>query len=299
MIREFPVPPSIWPRAQAWLAGSDGAGTGSPSAAPVAQPRGAATVMVLRPGSPKAAGAGDRAGAAEAAPVEVFMLRRTSSMAFAAGMHVFPGGGLDHRDADPSLGWFGPPATELAAVLGADPADARALMAAAVRETFEECGVLLAGRDSSHLVEDVADDDWERQRQALAAGQTSLADVLGGRGLGIRADLIKPWAHWITPPFERRRYDTRFFVAALPSGQQARDLGGEADHAHWLAPAEALRLAADGEAMLMPPTRVCLEELAAAAGLAEVLATPRTLRPVMPALVCLDDGSVLLRAELP
>jgi 8-oxo-dGTP pyrophosphatase MutT (NUDIX family) len=284
MIRDFPVPPSIWPRAQAWLAEHEGNAPDAAGAGPGVPPRPAATVMVLRP---------------VGSWVEVFMLRRTSTMAFAAGMHVFPGGGLDQRDADPSLGWFGPPVPGLAATLGADPGQARALVVAAVRETFEECGVLLAGRDAGHLVQDVLDDGWERDRVALAAGDVSLAEVLGRRGLGIRADLVRPWAHWVTPPFEPRRYDTRFFVAAMPTGQRARDLGGEADHALWVAPAEVLRLQQTGEAMLMPPTQVCLEDLAAATDVSALLDTPRVLRPVMPALVCQDDGSVVLRADLP
>ena len=274
--RDFVVAGPALPRAQAWL---DAAAAGSEPAV-----RAAATVMVLRPGL---------------ASFEVFMLRRNASMAFAAGMHVFPGGGVDDRDADPGLTWFGPPPQALATALGTDPAQARALLAAAVRETFEECGVLLAGHDQDHLVEAVDDEAWEIDRVRLAEGRTGLADVLGRRGLGVRADLLHPWAHWITPAFEQRRYDTRFFVAGLPTGQLARDLGGEADRAHWLAPAEALRMDQRGEAILMPPTRVCLEELAAGADLAAVLATPRALRPVLPRLERRPDGRVVLRADLP
>ena len=275
--RDFVVAGPALPRAQAWLDAAAAAGS-EPAV------RAAATVMVLRPGL---------------ASFEVFMLRRNASMAFAAGMHVFPGGGVDDRDADPGLTWFGPPPQALATALGTDPAQARALLAAAVRETFEECGVLLAGHDQDHLVEAVDDEAWEIDRVRLAEGRTGLADVLGRRGLGVRADLLHPWAHWITPAFEQRRYDTRFFVAGLPTGQLARDLGGEADRAHWLAPAEALRMDQRGEAILMPPTRVCLEELAAGADLAAVLATPRALRPVLPRLERRPDGRVVLRADLP
>jgi hypothetical protein len=190
------------------------------------------------------------------------MLRRNASMAFAAGMHVFPGGGVDERDADPSLTWIGPLPQALATALGTDPAQARALIVVAVRGTFEECGVLLAGRDQDHLVEAVDDEAWEIDRVALAEGRTGLADVLGRRGLGVRADLLRPWAHW-------------------------------------LAPAEALRMDQRGEAMLMPPTRVCLEELAAGADLAAALANPRALRPVLPRLERRADGCVVLRADLP
>ena len=235
MIRDFPLPALFRETALAWL--QDAQAAAAAQGADRRPVRQAATVMVLRP----VAVAEAAAGASGAENLEVFMMRRNPGMAFAAGMHVFPGGGVDERDADPSLGWFGPPPAELAGLLAADEGHARALLAAAVRETFEECGVLLAGAGPDHLVEAVDDEGWERDRVALAAAEISLAEVLARRGLGVRADLLRPWAHWITPEFEKRRFDTRFFVAALPQRQRARDLGGEADQAHWLTPAEALR----------------------------------------------------------
>lgn len=289
MIRDFPLPALFRESAAAWLA----------DAAAVAVQEGrrplrqAATVMVLR----SSAGSADRAGAA--AGLEVFMMRRNPGMAFAAGMHVFPGGGVDDRDADASLGWFGPEPAAFGEVLAADEGHARSLVAAAVRETFEECGVLLAGAGPDHLVEAVDDDGWERDRVALAEGAVSLAEVLGRRGLGVRADLLRPWAHWVTPEFEKRRFDTRFFVAALPDRQRARDLGGEADQAHWVSPQEALRRNDAGEALLLPPTRICLEELAEAGSVPAALDAPRVIRPLMPHPLVLDDGSTVMRVDLP
>jgi 8-oxo-dGTP pyrophosphatase MutT (NUDIX family) len=284
VIRDFPLPALFRDSAAAWLkdpaaAAAQVAGDGDRR--PLRQ---AATVMVLRPA---------------AGNLEVFMMRRNPGMAFAAGMHVFPGGGVDERDADPALGWFGPPPGDLAEVLAADEGHARALLAAAVRETFEECGVLLAGAGPDDLVTAVDDDGWERDRLALADGTVSLAEVLGRRGLGVRADLLRPWAHWVTPEFERRRFDTRFFVAALPQHQRARDLGGEADQAHWVSPQEALRRHDAGEALLLPPTRICLEELAAAGSVPAALGAVRVIRPVMPHPVPLDDGTPVLRVDLP
>jgi hypothetical protein len=105
---------------------------------------------------------------------------------------------------------------------------AAALVRAAVRETFEECGVLLAGPSPDAVAAGTSGPSWEADRQALADGALSLAQLLIRRGLVLRADLLIPWSRWITPEAEQRRYDARFFVAALPAGQQARGGTGEA-----------------------------------------------------------------------
>ncbi len=245
--------------------------------------------MLLRDGPP---GAG----------VEVFVFRRVAAMAFAAGMHVFPGGSVDERDSDPALPWSGPDPRDLAGPLSADPDLARALVVAAVRETFEECGVLLAEPVSGGPVLGLSghgwSDAWQQARQDLLARRISMAELLAKAGLVLRADLVRPWAHWVTPLIERRRYDTRFFVAALPAGQQARDLGGEGEHAQWLAAGEGLRRQARGEAMLLPPTLVCLEELAAGGTVAAVLGADRQVRPVMPWPVRAADGSLVVEVDL-
>jgi 8-oxo-dGTP pyrophosphatase MutT (NUDIX family) len=225
-------------------------------AAPVA-PRDAATVMLLRPG---------RAG------LEVYMLRRQASMAFAAGMSVFPGGSVDARDADEDVAWAGPDAQQWGRVLAAPPDLARALVCAAVRETFEESGVLLAGETPDTVVADPTSDDWERDRNALLDRSLSLAELLARRHLVLRSDLLRSWSRWITPVFEPRRYDTRFFAAALPGGQQTRDVGGEAAAVYWTGPQEALETGRRGEIALLPPTAVTLAELAACGDLDGALA---------------------------
>src|SRR5690349_4134829 len=102
-----------------------------------------------------------------AAGVEVFMLRRVATMAFAPRMMVFPGGGVDTRDAEAHLPWAGPSPAEWAQLLRVDEARARELVAAAVREVFEECGVLLAGPSSDEVVDDVASHHWREQRRRL------------------------------------------------------------------------------------------------------------------------------------
>jgi 8-oxo-dGTP pyrophosphatase MutT (NUDIX family) len=246
---------------------------------PPAEPRDAATVMLLRP----AAGHG----------LEVYLLRRRSSMAFAPGAFVFPGGSADASDADTGAGWAGPDAAEWGRLLDAPAELARVLVCAAVRETFEESGVLLAGPAAGTVVGSTAGQDWEAGRAALLAGSTSLAGLLAGRGLVLRSDLLRPWSRWVTPVTEERRYDTRFFAAALPPGQQARDVSGEADRAGWFRPDEALAAARRGEIMLFPPTAVTLGELAACGDVPAALAARRRVTALIPE-VFLADGAVWL-----
>jgi 8-oxo-dGTP pyrophosphatase MutT (NUDIX family) len=242
-------------------------------------PRDAATVMLLRD-SP-------------AGSLEVYMLRRKPSMAFAPGAMVFPGGSVDPRDADEQVAWAGPDAAHWGEVFDAPPELARALVCAAVRETFEESGVLLAGPSATEVVADTTSDEWETDRQALLDHSVSLAELLARRGLVLRADLLRPWSRWITPVMEPRRFDTRFFAAALPAGQRTRDVGGEASAVAWIQPAEALAAGRRGELALMPPTMVSLTELSAAGALQTVLTGPREVAPIIPELH-LREGAVWL-----
>ena len=239
-------------------------------------PRDAATVMLLRPAAK---------GAGEAPGLQVYMLRRRSSMAFAAGAYVFPGGSVDTADSDESIAWAGPDVQEWAERLGAPAPLARALVCAAVRETFEESGVLLAGPaepGASPVLASTGDEEWEADRQALLAGSLTLAGLLRRRELVLRSDLLRPWARWITPVTEERRYDTRFFAAALPSGQHARDVGGEADETAWMEPSAALAAAGRHEIALMPPTAVTLGELRACGDVTAALAARRRITALIP-----------------
>ena len=246
-------------------------------AAPVAA-RDAATVMLLRTG---------RAG------LEVYMLRRQASMAFAAGMSVFPGGSVDARDADEDVAWAGPDAQQWGRVLAAPPDLARALVCAAVRETFEESGVLLAGETAGTVVADPTSDDWERDRNALLDRSLSLAELLARRHLVLRSDLLRSWSRWITPVIEPRRYDTRFFAAAMPAGQRTRDVGGEAAAVYWTGPQQALDTARRGEIALLPPTAVTLAELAACGDLDGALARVPDPGARRPEVLRRDDAAWL------
>lgn len=272
MIREFPVAPVLREHADAWQPGTQ-----------PAQPRPAATVMFVRDG---------------AAGLEVFMLRRVATMAFAPRTMVFPGGGVDPRDADPGLPWAGPTPAEWAERLQVDEATARELVAAAVREVFEECGVLLAGPSADTVVADVSGAHWHEQRERLLDRSLSLAEVLIAHDLVLRSDLLAYRAHWITPVFEPRRYDTRFFAAAVPTGQSADDRSSEADAADWVAATELLEANRRGEAMMLPPTVVCVEEIAAAPSAAAFIAEQPPVAAVTPVLTQTADGPVM-RAELP
>jgi 8-oxo-dGTP pyrophosphatase MutT (NUDIX family) len=243
-----------------------------------AQPRDAATVMLLRSG---------------AAGLEVYMLRRKASMAFAPGAFVFPGGSVDARDADEQMAWAGPDAAEWGRIFDAPPAHARALVCAAVRETFEESGVMLAGESADSVVADTTSDAFEADRHALLDKSLSLAELLGRRHLVLRADLLRPWSRWITPVVEPRRFDTRFFAAALPAGQRTRDVGGEASQVAWVTPQKALQDWERGEIRLFPPTAVTLSELAACGDVETVLTGPRQVAPIIPEIQ-LREGAVWL-----
>src|SRR3984893_17609272 len=253
-----------------------------------AAPRDAATVMVLRP-APSAAGR-DIPGP---------MLRRTAAMKFAPGAYVFPGGSVDPADYGAEIGWQGPSAAEFGARLGATAQGARGRVCAAVRETFEESGVLLAGvpGDPASPLAAPSWPSWEADRMALASGTLTLAELLSRRGLVLRADRLIPWARWITPDGEPRRFDARFFAAALPADQEAVGHEAESDHVAWLRPADALRAAKAGEISLLPPTATTLNDFATAvasgAGLADILAERRVIEPVQPRLV-LEDGAAWL-----
>ena len=247
-----------------------------------ARPRDAATVMLLRPAAPPGNGDG----------LEVYMLRRKSSMAFAPGAFVFPGGSVDARDADEQVAWAGPDPAEWGRVFDAPPELARALVCAAIRETFEESGVLLAGPSADTVVADTTAADWEADRHALLDRSLSLAEMLARRGLVLRSDLLRPWSRWITPVIEERRFDARFFAAALPQQQRTRDVGGEAAEVAWVRPGDAIAMGRRRQIVLWPPTAVTLAELAACATVPAALA-PRQVRPVLPE-ASVTEGAVWL-----
>jgi 8-oxo-dGTP pyrophosphatase MutT (NUDIX family) len=219
------------------------------SARPPVPAKASATVILLRDG-PK--------------QLEVFMIRRHLGMLFAGGMHVFPGGVVDATDH-----------------VGRDHAGAHAF--AAIRETFEECGVLLAsGPAADPTTLEPGLSELEADRLALIEHRATFDEVLAGHGVVVQPELLRPWSRWITPDFEPRRYDTYFYVAIAPAHTDARFVGGEADAAQWVAPEFALTEQKNGEWLLMPPTERTLRELTMFASAADVFAAAvgRDLAPV-------------------
>jgi 8-oxo-dGTP pyrophosphatase MutT (NUDIX family) len=253
-----PLPKSMIQRARDF--------TGPPAAV-----RAAATVVLLRP---------------RAHTFAAYVLQRATTMAF-GGVYAFPGGGVDESDRPELV------KQDWAERLGVPDAEARAVVGAAARELFEESGVLLAGRtdELEHTVGDVSSPEWEADRQAVAGRQLTMTDLLAKHGLRLRDDLLFPWARWITPEFEPRRYDTWFFIALLPEAQTARDVSGEADRTAWVNPAAAEELP------MLPPTRVLLKDLSAYEKIEEVVvasAGRNAAAPVMPRVEQTDAGTFLV-----
>ncbi|MFR9672883.1 NUDIX hydrolase [Streptomyces sp. TR06-5] len=257
-------------------------------------PRRAATVMLLRASRRAAATPAEPAGAG----FDVYMLRRRASMAFAGGAYAYPGGSVDPRDeaAETELGWAGPARSVWAVRFGTDEATAQGIVCAAVRETFEESGVLLAGPDATTVVADTTGDGWEADRAALVARELSFADFLSRRGLLLRSDLLGAWTRWITPEFEARRYDTWFFVAVLPEGQRTRNASSEADRTVWITPAEAAAGYDRGDLLMMPPTIATLRQLQEhdTPGGALESSAERDLAPVLAQARLDDEGRIEL-----
>lgn len=241
-------------------------------------PRPAATVMLVRDKRPGLA-----------REIEVFLMRRHSAMDFVAGVMVFPGGGVDHRDRNADIAWFGPEPDWWAERFGVEADLAEALVCAAARETFEESGVLFAGPadDPDGIVSDAS--IYGEARAALADNSLSFADFLRRENLVLRADLLRPWANWVTPKEERtRRYDTYFFVGALPEGQRADGENTETDRAFWCTPQASLDEFAEGRSFLLPPTWTQLDSLNGRT-VAEVLAVERKIVAVEPHLAADTD----------
>ena len=247
-----------------------------------AEPRDAATVVLVRPG---------------ADGIELYLLRRQVSMEFAGGMCVFPGGGVDPRDFDHTVAWAGPSPAEWGRRLGVDEAKARALVCAAVRETFEESGVLLAGESADSVVADTTGADWEADRAALERRELALTEFLDRRGLVLRTDLLGAWAGWLTPVFEPKRYRTWFFVAELPEGQRTRDVSSESDHVVWLPAMRAVEQAEAREILMLPPTYITSLDVAQYADPQAVIdaAADRTVEMFCPAVVEDVEGFTLSR----
>ena len=203
--------------------------------------RPASTVVLLRP----------------ARPFDVFLVRRSDSIAFMGGAHVFPGGRVDTADHLDDIDAAGDGAAAAAARMpDVAPDVAVAHHVAALRELFEEAGVLLARPLTATPSERLAD-----YRRDLLAGAMTFVDIIRRERLRLAFDELAYFAHWVTPEIETRRFDTRFFLARAPEGQTPVHDEGESSHSDWLAPLAAIEQCRSGLISLPPPTWTTLSAL--------------------------------------
>ena len=224
--------------------------------------RPAATVLLLRDG---------------AAGLEVFMVVRHREIEFAGGALVFPGGRVEEADAE---------------LAGGDPLGAYRI--AGIRETFEECGVLLARPpgEADMIRADRLLAVADRHHAALLRNERSLPEVLTAENLEPATEALVHWAHWVTPASRSKRFDTRFFLAAAPPDQLAAHDGLESVESVWIAPARAVAEADAGQRRLVFATRKNLEKLARHATVADAMAAARaaTVVRVQPEMVRAGKG---------
>jgi 8-oxo-dGTP pyrophosphatase MutT (NUDIX family) len=240
--------------------------------------RPAATIMLLRDGPDG---------------IEVFMVVRHQAIDFAGGALVFPGGRLEDTDYELAARPQDCPNPD-----GLD-VDAMAFRVAAIRETFEECGVLLARPAGSR---DLVDAETlkrleDQHRAALNAGSISFDAVLGSEGLQPAPDLLVHFAHWITPATQPKRYDTHFFLAEAPTAHLAAHDGMEAVESIWIRPTQALADTDAGKYRLVFATAKNLEKLGQSPNVAEAMASARTAKvvTVQPKGTKLEGGKRLMR----
>lgn len=286
--RRFTLPRHLQGAARSWLEEADHAPR---------KPRLASTVALVRD-----------------APdgTETWLTYRTGDSPL--GVVAFPGGSVENTDQD-SFDWFGPSVGQWAELLGTDDyALARVHVVAAIRELFEETGVLLAGSDESVVVEGTSTADWTRAREALANQEIGFADLLAKRGLGLRTDLLRSLVHWVTPEFAHRRFDTRYFAATLPVGQAPTLLPSKGVWGQWVSAAKVVagrETSALGDEvgqpdtrglalpeLLVPATEIILAKMAKAKGCIAYLSIKRSNHLYRAELVE-EKGQLFLEVEAP
>ena len=228
----------------------------------------AATVMLIRDGSDG---------------IEVFMLRRTMAAVFAGGLYVFPGGRVDAADSSPALAAVCHGLDDAAASTSLDiVAGGLAYWVGAIRECFEEAGVLLAADSNGEVVrfdEPQVEQRFNAYRHEVHEGHLALEQLCHDEGLVLTPGAIGYVAHWVTPMGERRRFDTRFFVARAPQAQTPLHDDGETIESLWVQPVDALARLEAGDLAMLPPTKACLELLAGFTTADDVLEHVATMPP--------------------
>ena len=228
------------------------------------------------------------------------------------GVLAFPGGSLEASDDD-TAGWLGPSPQQWAEQMGAaDVGLARRHVVGAIRELFEETGVLLAGPDLSTTVEATSTAEWMRAREAVANQEKSFTELLAKRGISLRTDLLKPLVNWLSPDFAHRRFDTRYFAATVPVNQQPSLLSSKGVWGRWVCARKAINereITALGDEvgqentvgrplgkLLVPGSEIMLEKMAAANGCIAYLSYKRRAHVYQPTLVE-EDAGLLLEVE--
>jgi 8-oxo-dGTP pyrophosphatase MutT (NUDIX family) len=240
----------------------------------------AATVILIRPSK-----SGDW---------EIFLARRHQNQTFMAGAYVFPGGQLEEADSNPQLDNY---------IKTADVFDpcrllqekslpcekARGFFIAAIMETFEEAGILLGGKTTGNFVSFHDEKVLKRfsdYRHQLNASQITLAGIAQKEEISFFPDALIPYAHWITPEFEKKRFSTRFFLTKLPLGQTPVADATELTESLWVTPQKALEMNREQKIILMPPTFKTIEELSAFRDIDELFSAAKTkiIYPILPQL---------------
>ncbi|WP_207346331.1 NUDIX hydrolase [Arthrobacter sp. E3] len=283
-MRRFPLNADHREAAQAWA----DFGERTPS-----KPRHASSVVLLKD-SPSG--------------LQTFMTYRPGGSPL--GTVAFPGGTVETADDDVT-DWVGPSPVAWAKSLGTDDISlAKRHVVAAIREMFEETGILLAGPDASSLVESISGQEWMRARESIATQESTFGTLLERYGLALRTDLLKPLSHWTSPDFAHRRFDVRYFAAARPVNQELSLLSSKGVWGRWVSAAEVV--AARGgsalgdeidqpntvgmhlEELVVPGVEIILEKIAAARGCIAYLNHKRPINKYQPTLVVDADGQFCL-----
>jgi 8-oxo-dGTP pyrophosphatase MutT (NUDIX family) len=220
--------------------------------------------------------------------IEVFMVVRHQQIDFASGALVFPGGKVDSQDADPALiDYLDGPSEDTAT---------RSIQVAGIRETFEECGILLArDRTTSQLISGERLRKLTGYRESLHSGEITLKGFLEREQLHFACDQLEYFANWVTPEFKRRRFDTHFFLARTPDDHFAEHDGMESVDSVWITPKQALADAQSGKRLVLFPTICNLDRIGRYSSLDEAMADTRRSEviAVSPWIEKREDGNYL------
>ena len=252
-------------------------------------PKKAATVIVLRDKKPEGFG--------------VFLLKRHEKSSFMGGNYVYPGGRVDPNDGSVELSSLSKGVTLEGAQrhLGGifSPEESFPHWIAAIRELFEEAGVLLAYDQRGNLLQLRDRDEREKflhYRELLQKGKINIGEMAQKENLLLALDQLHYYAHWITPEARPERFDTRFFLARYPSGQEASHDQKETTAGIWLTPQKALEENLKGDVILSPPTLKTLEDLSRFKSIDEVFNSQRKedIRPILPILTKVTSGPLII-----